>query len=479
MPKSFKALFLGGLILFVGALIGVLWVQGHPSWQSWQEKYFQTQINTLSQELAVTENPAQRNSLQQKLSAFQAKKPEIVNLVLPNGKTERCQTCHFGLEEISPSHHVESVGCAVCHGGNPLSLDQETAHAGMYGAGHPGQLNVSQLSCGNENGQCHTGHPNAIDNQVDLVSNVMMATKGGELSMTRYMHGLDISPKVIVPEGQTAEKLPAPFSGKPLESQFQANCLTQCHLSSGKLPGQSTLANGCETCHVLTDASHTYQGQDVTIPKDEKGHGLSHRLTTQIPYTQCNQCHNQGMPDLFKMEFKWREDKEKVKAALPSALENLEERKKNVYPPGFVFTQCEVSLDCIDCHSRQEVMGDGHAYATEYQALNVQCKDCHGTLSKPPTAWTVSNPGDIAFQEAQTNPVFPKLTLGSQILITEKGEELPFVRREEGRWFVYRKVSGEKVEIPMAYGSACQQEPEKQTSNDCHKCHDVSGNLKK
>ncbi len=471
MPKQVKALFLAGMALFVAALIGMMWSQEHPAWKSWQEKYFQSQIKALSQQLVQTTDLVQRASIQQQISQLNAKKPEVVNLVLPNGKTERCQTCHLGLEEISPSHPVKSMGCTVCHGGNPLSLDQETAHAGMYGAGHPGQLNASQLSCGQGNGECHSGHSNPLDNQVDLVRNSLMATKGGELSMTRYMYGLDIPPKVIVPEGQTAEKLPAPFSGKPLESQLRANCLTQCHQSNGKLPGQANLAYGCESCHVLKDGSYTYQGQDVTIPKDEKGHGLTHRLTVQIPYTQCNQCHNQGMPDLFKMEFNWRKDLEGVKSSLPSELENLAERKRNVYQPGFVFAQCEVSLDCIDCHSRQEVMGDGHAYSTEYQALKVQCKDCHGTLSQPPTPWTVSSAGDMAFQEAQTNPVFPKLTLGGQILITEKGEELPFVRVEGGRWFLYRKVTGKKYSIPLAYGSACLQKPDKQTSNDCHKCH--------
>lgn len=55
--------------------------------------------------------------------------------------------------------------------------------------------------------------------------------------------------------------------------------------------------------------------KDVTIPNSEVGHGLTHRLTTQIPYTQCNQCHNQGMPDLYAMQFEPRPDLVRVKAS--------------------------------------------------------------------------------------------------------------------------------------------------------------------
>ncbi|MHB1406583.1 MAG: hypothetical protein ACYCV0_13470 [Desulfitobacteriaceae bacterium] len=60
---------------------------------------------------------------------------------------------------------------------------------------------------------------------------------------------------------------------------------------------------------------------------------------------------------------------------------------------------------------------------------------------------------------------------------TRKGEELPWVRWENNTLFLYRKTDGQKYEIPVVAGSKCRQEADKQTSNDCHKCHDVSGNL--
>ena len=39
------------------------------------------------------------------------------------GQVEYCITCHADLPEISPSHPVETFGCVLCHGGEPLALE--------------------------------------------------------------------------------------------------------------------------------------------------------------------------------------------------------------------------------------------------------------------------------------------------------------------------------------------------------------------
>ena len=41
-------------------------------------------------------------------------------------------------------------------------------------------------------------------------------------------------------------------------------------------------------------------------------------------------------------------------------------------------------MDCIDCHTVMEVMGDGNYYLHEEDQVKVQCIDCHLT-SKPKT----------------------------------------------------------------------------------------------
>jgi hypothetical protein len=54
----------------------------------------------------------------------------VVLIPTMSGKPEYCLTCHDGIEEISAAHPTQVFGCVRCHGGQPLALDAETAHAG-------------------------------------------------------------------------------------------------------------------------------------------------------------------------------------------------------------------------------------------------------------------------------------------------------------------------------------------------------------
>lgn len=448
------------------------------SWQTWQMKYYQAQITMLQDKMEKVEDEEQIRKIKLEIEELQLKKPAVQEIRLSNGQIERCKTCHLGIEEISKSHPSD-MGCTICHGGNALSLDEKTAHEGMYGGGHPGQLDVARLSCGGGSsgaGQCHNGNKHEIDNQVELMATSLMASKGGELSMTRYMYGLDIPARVLLQPSENAANFQAPFNHRAEEPKFQQNCLSACHQAKGALEGQQAQANGCESCHVLSNSSHTYQGQDITISHEKSGYGISHKLTVQIPYTQCNQCHNQGEYKLYTMDFTPRFDLERVNASPPPDKESLDSRWQNVYSPGLVFTQCEVNLDCIDCHTRKEAMGDGEMHSSEWDALKIQCQDCHGTTVSKPQGWKITDKSDIAWAEGRINPNFPSLKMGDLILKTLKGEELPYVRQENGQWYSYRKTNGEKFLIPQVIGSNCQQELNKQSADDCHQCHDVSKN---
>ena len=41
------------------------------------------------------------------------------------------------------------------------------------------------------------------------------------------------------------------------------------------------------------------------------------------------------------------------------------QRIDDYYQPIAQFTQCEYTLDCVDCHTRSEVMGDGHIHTDQ------------------------------------------------------------------------------------------------------------------
>ncbi|MDR3587608.1 MAG: hypothetical protein P4L59_20190, partial [Desulfosporosinus sp.] len=86
----------------------------------------------------------------------------------------------------------------------------------------------------------------------------------------------------------------------------------------------------------------------------------------------------------------------------------------------------------------------------------------------------IENLQDLAFEEQITNPQFPALHIGDQILMTTKGEELPFIRHNEENWIQSSRVTGKTFKIPIVYGSQCQQVVDEQGADSCHKCHDRS-----
>ncbi len=48
----------------------------------------------------------------------------------------------------------------------------------------------------------------------------------------------------------------------------------------------------------------------------------------------------------------------------------------------------DVGMHCVDCHFAQDMHGNGHIYGEVAQAIEIGCKDCHGSSGKLPTLTT-------------------------------------------------------------------------------------------
>lgn len=103
------------------------------------------------------------------------------------GEVEYCLTCHADLPEISPSHPVETFGCVLCHGGEPLALDADLAHSSMRGGRNPSDLAVAELSCGGSD--CHTGSPELNRDHVARVLTSIQTTYAGAIASIRFTYG--------------------------------------------------------------------------------------------------------------------------------------------------------------------------------------------------------------------------------------------------------------------------------------------------
>ena len=185
-----------------------------------------------------------------------------------------------------------------------------------------------------------------------------------------------------------------------------------------------------------------------------------HTLSTAIPYTQCNACHNRGNYDLRTMTFIERSD-------------HPTDRLHDYYQPIAQFTKCEYTLDCVDCHTRDEAMGDGDIHANQKDIQYIQCKTCHGTPTELPLTKTITDPNDIVFRLAMLNPVL-ELKVGDTVLVTEKGEPLWNTRvLSDGTYEMIGKATRQQFAFRPVMGSHCTQSGKDQSSAYCHECHSV------
>jgi hypothetical protein len=370
------------------------------------------------------------------------------------GQPERCLSCHNGIEPISASHSIEGFGCESCHGGNGLALTEGAAHEDMVR--NPAALDTAQQYCAS----CHAA-------QVVLVERSIMTTYAGAISLVRRAFGSQTTGDAIYAAHAVANLQtfkPTDSDTQPIHD-FAANCLT-CHVSAE--PQNETYyyrSTGCSTCHVLYNEAGLYEGGDPTISASEAGHPQTHQFTTAIPYTQCNHCHNRGNYDLRTMTFLPRED-------MPTdpPLTGEAQRVHDYYQPIGEFTRCEWELDCIDCHTANEIMGDGTLYNNRSEAQYIQCRTCHGTLDAPPQTQIIQYDNEVAITRANLNALVD-LAVGDTILVTERNEPLYHVRLVDGEWMLTGKATGTTYTVPLVTGSLCQQDPNNQSSAACHECH--------
>lgn len=383
------------------------------------------------------------------------------------GQTEYCLTCHADLPEISPSHPIETFGCVLCHGGERLALDADLAHSSMRGGANPSDLSVAEESCGGEN--CHSGTEADERDHIQRVMTSIQTTYTGAITSVRFTFGAQADQTARFGVSSVTDTTLPSLTGitslqafdpqnesNPNLIKFGNNCLT-CHINAQPIEGkQYERFTGCSACH--TPILPYFSSEDLV--NGGESNGFIHRLTTAIPYSQCNTCHNRGNYNLQTMEFDERSDQPHSRA-------------ENYYQPIAQFTLCEYTLDCVDCHTRIEAMGDGDIHATKADIQYTQCKTCHGTLNELPLTKTLFDPNDIAFRMALSNPILD-LQIGDTILVTEQGEPLWNTRvLPNNQYVLIGKVTRQQFTFHPVMGSNCLQDPNQQESQYCHECHAV------
>jgi hypothetical protein len=302
------------------------------------------------------------------------KRPEQLE-VTSAGFVEMCLSCHKD-EQLDPAHDARVIGCSSCHLGDAMAIDKAKAHQGIVI--NPGDLRVVEKTCGVEG--CHPA-------DVQKVKNSLMATNRGILSTLLYYWGerdtqnAEITVEQLLASGETSLAL----------DYFRKLCAT-CHLWKQKndMPGAPDFFNekggGCSACHFIRPAgdkgltvTEFDQGKSSSDPKKKKPHPL---ISKKIPEENCIRCHNRSgrigisYTGLFEAE------------GYGTPYENGDLSSHRLPGDRFYLKIAEdihhtKGMACIDCHTRDEIMGDGTQYAHYEEQLEISCKACHS--QKPGT----------------------------------------------------------------------------------------------
>jgi ribosomal protein L31 len=136
---------------------------------------------------------------------------------------------------------------------------------------------------------------------------------------------------------------------------------------------------GCTACH-RTEADPVVASTifNLILPKKESEKEKAHPLISKkVPMGNCVRCHNRSgrvgisYMGMFEAEGYGTpyEEGGHSKKRLPG------DRYYLSLPPDI---HHEKGMVCIDCHTRDEIMGDGKNHSHYEQALEVECVSCHG-----------------------------------------------------------------------------------------------------
>ena len=398
------------------------------------------------------------------------------------GRREGCLLCHKGVSGLSKSHSAEAVGCAACHGGNPFSYDKATAHAGLDLV--PGNLASASRACGTA--ACHPS-------QVERVSRSPMTTMAGIVSVDRAVWGeraaepgeSDLGRAGIAALGRTGA-----------DSHLRQLCAS-CHLGAAKTTlgphGENSRGGGCIACHLRYGADARaelarYQ-HELSATGARTGAGgptAPHAhpdVTIAMERASCFGCHSRSGRISTSYEG-WHEAAEEAggRGADPARPSDHESRRgiaatrRLADGRMFMFVAPDVharAMDCIDCHTAREVMGDGVLHRRAHEALRVACEDCHRRRASG-AAWAGSTTVSLDRLDTESRKIADlrgRNQPGERFLATAIGGDPLLNTSVDGRgvgWLV-GKTSGQRLPTkPPA--AVCLERPGHERLS-CISCH--------
>lgn len=377
------------------------------------------------------------------------------------GRPDGCLVCHRGVTGLGDAHAPEAVGCAACHGGDVLTLDRRRAHAGMVTI--PGNLATARANCGQS--ACH-------QSVIPRVERSVMTTMAGVVGVDRMVFGEPHRP----PAGTTWDV--RALGHTPADTHLRELCAV-CHLGVLKTElgpnPEDARGGGCVACHLGYDRA-ALAALDAYVARKEAGGPVEPptrhpALSLDVGNNQCFGCHSRSGRISTSYEG-WHEMHEPPEAARAAA--QSPPSRYRLLADDRVFERIvpdihhERGLDCIDCHTANEVMGDGKAHPDKLAQLRVACDDCHAR----PGARLATVPVAALDPESRRLLALRRWTGVDQVprAVARSGEPLVNVVVEpSGRAQMIRKRTGQRLPLkPMAAVCAEGGGHERMSCGSCH-----------
>jgi len=374
-----------------------------------------------------------------------------------SGKTTTCEACHRGLEHASSTH----PSCVSCHGGDDRSPDKKVSHRGMFGPKNPSDPDHWEKSCG----ACHfyqlgRMRSNLMYTTTGMIKNIQLTWEGenGRLYAGR-------GDRVFDAQGQE-RRLDNVADLDHISGELFRKFCSQCHVGVESADVYSAShASGCAACHFPYNDKATYEGKDPTV-KGQSPYSAGHKLE-KLPDNQvCFRCHNRS--GRIALSYAGLNDGNNslvpTKDGLPGPKLISGNRNATHIAPDVHFA---AGMDCIDCHTSRDVMGDGYAYENMYHQTEIACEDCHGG-AEVPRYREITRESDEALRESRSYKV--QMRPGMKMILTAKGRAYSNVYYRDEVVYVLGKRSGKLFQSKVITGTA-EHTVVGHDRMECYACH--------
>ncbi|CAH2030982.1 selenite/tellurite reduction operon c-type cytochrome ExtM [Trichlorobacter ammonificans] len=375
-----------------------------------------------------------------------------------SGNREQCLSCHRGIEHVSPAH----PGCVSCHGGDPAARGKEAAHAGMRGEGNPSAPESWREGCGS----CHRY-------QLERVRSTIMQTNAGMIrTIQRTWEGEDgrdyvaSDGELFGGDGRKVQLSPV-VELDNLSGELYRKFCSRCHIGIANDDSYGAVhSSGCAACHFPRNNTATYVGTDTTV-RGTAASSASHALEPLPDVQVCSRCHNRSGRIAFSYQGLYDGNNGLVPTRHGEAGPVMTSGARNLVhiTPDVHFA---AGMECIDCHTSRDVMGDGFAYPTMYQQTEIRCEDCHGSPTEVPRYREITRENDEVLRESRQYK--RPMQAGDRMIQTSKGRSYANVFYRDGVIWLQGKRSGKLHTTKVITGTPAHRIAGHERM-ECYSCH--------